>query len=606
MTKITDPKNLLPSPPSLLTASLTLADVIAAVRASELPPERQQRIGADIAIVASWLGRGPEQIAARPAVLRGRLSQLHPVQLGISAKRKSNILSNLRRGFEIANAVDGRPLAKPVKALVGPWRDLHESIKSTWRVGKISQFMRYCAEHQIAPDAVDDAAFDAWGAWRAAGTTSLARDPERAVHQARRAWNSAVANVSGWPEHTVTVPKRQVRVTLDLDTFPGEFRADLNRFFRTRGVKTASESRSFREAAGTDEQEALSESKSARCVQALCLAATAAVEEGIVPAEEVTSIASILTPAVADATLFGIVERRGLSEYVLTVAKNLKSVATRWLELSADDWADWDALTVGTRKMLKKKIGFDPYRMTRTNRKRLAQFTDPQAVSRLFSYPFAVIDELEAERRQRRRVTHEMSLHAMSAIAVAILTTLPLRRGSLQVLQWDRHVILPPRPRQSGRLSLEPHEVKNRRELAAPLAPELVELLNIYRRHYWPVLTDDPENAHVFPAAAGSGPRALGQLAGNVVKRLRARTGLVMHLHLFRHVIATLALTKGAEAGDILRAASLVEGLLGASPGSRVTKRYSELTSAMAATWLDETIARPNRPRARERREWRR
>lgn len=605
MTKIADPKSLVPSQPSLLTAALTLAEVIAAVEASELPQERKKRIGADISIVAGWLGRGPEQIAARPAVLRGRVAELHHVQLGISAKRRANILSSLRRGLEIANAVNGRPLAKPVEALDGAWGDLFSRIQGTWRVGKLSQYMRYCAEHQIAPDTVDDATLDAWGAWRAAGTTSLARDPGRAVHQARRAWNSAVANIPGWPQRTVTVPNRQVRVTRDLDAFPESFSTDLNQFEETRGVKSAGPKRRFRQTAGIDEREALSESKAVRCVQALRLAATAAVEEGMVAIEEVTSIASILTPEVAEATIAGIDDRNGLSEYVLTVAKNLKSVATRWLDLTDEDGADWDDLVASVRETLKKEINFDQYRMTRKNRTRLAQFTDPLAVTRLFSYPQVVIDDLEAERRQRHRVTHEMSLRAMSAVAVAILTTLPLRRGSLQILQWDRHIMLPPR-RGPGRLSLEAHEVKNRHELAAPLAPEVVDLLRSYRRYYAPVLTDMPDSPYVFPAATGDGPRSLGQLATTVVTRLRARTGLTMNLHLFRHVMATLALMKCSQVGDMAQGASLVEGLLGAATGSRVTKRYGELTSWMAANWLDETIAQPIRPRSRSNREWRR
>lgn len=605
MTKITDPKSLLPCPPSLLTASLTLEQVIAAVDASELPPEHKKRIGADVAIVAGWLGRGPEQIAARPAVMRSRLSELHHVQLGISAKRKANILSNLRRGLEIAKALDGRPLAKPIAALDGPWKDLYESIQATWRRGKLSQFMRYCAEHSIAPADIDNDAFEAWGAWRAAGTASLARDPARAVDQARRAWNSAVAHVPAWPPREVSVPKRRIRVTRDLDTYPESFSADLARFTKTCGVRSAGLARRFRQAARIDERDALSESKTERCVQALRLAATAAVEEGMVAVDEVTSIASILTPDVAEATLDGIEARRGLSEYLLTVAKNLKAVATRWLDLTDDDRADWDDLVAWKRKTLKKKINFDPYRMTRKNRARLAQFTDPQAVTQLFSYPRAVIDDLEMERRQRHHVTHEMALRAMSAVAVAILTTLPLRRGSLQLLAWDRHVLLPPR-RDRGRLSLEAHEVKNDRELAAPLSSDVVDLLRTYRRFYIPVLTDTPDNPFVFPAASGPGSRSLGQLATTVVTRLRARTGLVMNLHLFRHVMATLTLMKCSEAGDMTQGASLVEGLLGAKKGSRVTTRYGELTSWMAATWADENIGKPNRPEPRVRREWRR
>src|SRR3546814_1782007 len=61
----------------------------------------------------------------------------------------------------------------------------------------------------------------------------------------------------------------------------------------------------------------------------------------------------------------------------------------------------------------------------------------------------------------------------MSAVAVAILTSLPLRRGSLHLLRWDEHVVLPPKA-GPGRLALSEHEVKTRRPLAAPLSPDVV------------------------------------------------------------------------------------------------------------------------------------
>jgi hypothetical protein len=245
--------------------------------------------------------------------------------------------------------------------------------------------------------------------------------------------------------------------------------------------------------------------------------------------------------------------------------------------------------------------------MTARNRERLGQFTDPLAVSRLFSYPWAVFDALEPERKRRKAPTREMALKAMSAIAVALLTLLPLRRGSLRLVEWDDHLALPPRDGQ-GRLSLPGHLVKNNRDLAAPLPAELVRILKLYRRHYWPLLGGSDANPYVFPAAGGDGPRDGGGLAKNVLTRLTAATGLTMNLHLFRHLMATLALAKATESTDMAKAAALVEGLLGATPGSRVTRRYAELSSWMAARWLDHAVGRAHRPRRppRPRRAWRR
>lgn len=597
-----------PDASSLLSAAPTLADVIIAVLASEMKPEAARRIAGDIRIVAGWLDRDPAAITAHPTALRRSLATLHHEHVGLSAKRLANIRSNLRRGLELIGHIDNRPRSKPIEMIDGPWRESRDRIAGTWRAPLLSQLIRYCAAHGVGPEDVTDATFDAWGAWRAAGTGSIARDPMSAVTKARHGWNNCVANVPGWPRRPIMIERRQVRVTRDLVDFPQGFRDDLAQFRETGGVKSAAApGRRFRRASGTVERAAYSASKTQHCLQALRLAATTAVEEGMVPLDEVTSIAAILTPDAAEATLEGIEERNGLGEYVLTVAKNLKAVATRWLDLSPDDHNEWDDLVRSTRATLRREIGFDTYAMTRKNRERLAQFADPRAVSRLLSYPWALIDDLEAERKRRQGVTHEMALKAMSAIAVAILTTLPLRRGSLDILKWDEHIILPPKVGQ-GRLALAAHEVKNRRDLAAPLSPAVVDILRLYRRHYRPVLTNDTGNRHVFPSANGDGPRQLGQLATNIVTRIRASTGLVVNLHLFRHLMATLALAKAAETVDMAKAATLVEGLLGATPGSRVTGRYAELTTAMAAEWADDHIARPHRPRKKQRvrREWRR
>ena len=588
-----------PAPSPLLTSAPTLADVLSAVAESDLPLRTVKQISADIRIVASWWNRDPVHIAAHPGVLRNKLASLHHQNVGVSAKRLANIKCSLRRGLELIGHVSDRPSTKPIEMLTGCWRELWDLIAGSWRAPQLAQFFRFCAAQDVAPEGVTDATFDAWEAWRAAGTASIARDPGTAVTKARRAWNNCVRTVPGWPRREVDPGARRVRVTLPIEHFAPAFADDVDLFRQARGVRTSNVAkRRFRTAAGTQERSALSTSKTQRCIDAVLLAATTAVEEGMVPLHGITGIASILTVEIAAATLERIVVRNGLSEYLLTVAKNLAAVARRWLDLSPEGRADWSDLVYSARAELRREVGFDPLRMTRRNRHRLAQLSDPRAVRTLFTYPWAVMSDLEAQRQRRRTVSREMALRAMSAVAVAILTTLPLRRGTLGRLRWDDHVVLPIR-KGPGRLVVPAREVKNRRDLAAPLSPEVVALMASYRRLYWPVLTDGSENSYVFPAARGTGPRSPGQLSATTVKRIRARTGLTMNLHLFRHLMATLALTHVAESGDMKQGAALVEGLLGATPGSGIVNRYAELSSRMAAEWMDKTIAVQHRPRSR-------
>src|SRR3546814_2731011 len=91
----------------------------------------------------------------------------------------------------------------------------------------------------------------------------------------------------------------------------------------------------------------------------LRLAATTAIDDGHIALDEVVDITAILTVETAEATLEQIADRNGLTEYLLTVAKNLKAVATRWLELSPEDRDEWDDLVQSTRAVLKREAGFD-------------------------------------------------------------------------------------------------------------------------------------------------------------------------------------------------------------------------------------------------------
>ena len=63
----------------------TLADVLAAVLAADLPPRRKQDLASAIRTVAKVIGRAPGDIDADRRTLSVKLRQTSPIALGIDA-----------------------------------------------------------------------------------------------------------------------------------------------------------------------------------------------------------------------------------------------------------------------------------------------------------------------------------------------------------------------------------------------------------------------------------------------------------------------------------------------------------------------------------------
>ncbi len=92
------------------------------------------------------------------------------------------------------------------------------------------------------------------------------------------------------------------------------------------------------------------------------------------------------------------------------------------------------------------------------------------------------------------------------------------------------------------------------------------------------MLSSDPiANPYLLPAEQGEGHRALGSVADLVRDRVFKWTGLRFHLHLYRHILATIILRENP--GALPTAAAL----LGHAPGSSATSRYGEVVVAWAA-----------------------
>jgi integrase len=127
-------------------------------------------------------------------------------------------------------------------------------------------------------------------------------------------------------------------------------------------------------------------------------------------------------------------------------------------------------------------------------------------------------------------------------------------------------------------------EAKGGEPLEYPLPAETVAMLDLYLRKYRPRLCAGTE-PWLFPATGG-GCKAQGTLSQQISETILKRTGLVMTVHQFRHLGATLGLR--LDAGNF----EGVKQLLGHKNLKTTTNFYTGIQSASAARHYDALLGR--------------
>jgi hypothetical protein len=218
--------------------------------------------------------------------------------------------------------------------------------------------------------------------------------------------------------------------------------------------------------------------------------------------------------------------------------------------------------------------------LTAKNRERVAQFDDPDNFALLVSCSEWEMNRLEAERRSRGGVTKAMANRAEAAIGNLILCTLPVRRRALATTDWRRNFRPPSRRGGNATLIYYPEQSKTKRPQQVIVDGWKWRLIELYWKHYRPLLSGADRSTYLFPGNTTSGHKTGQKLADAITNLVRNRTGLVMNLHLWRHVMGAKLLEEHEDM-------HLVEELLGHVPGSRATRRYAELKTKWAARRLD-------------------
>ena len=267
-------------------------------------------------------------------------------------------------------------------------------------------------------------------------------------------------------------------------------------------------------------------------------AASAAVAAGI-PVEQLTSLTILVQPEPFRVVMRQLWQQdeRKLSAYTHGVAITLIALAAEWVKAPPQ--------SVVTLKALLKKLGTLPSGLTEKNETLLRTFDDPRLLAELFRLP----DRLW---RQARRSNSSHAFVALqTALALDILTQVPLRMQNLSAINFNTHLHWPQGPRKPALIIFRRQETKNDANLKFEFPTVLADRLQVYRNEIAPaVIGRKPDN--LFLTSNGK-PRSQAAIAIAIHKAILRHLGVKVTPHQFRHLCAKLILDRDPGAYELVR-----------------------------------------------------
>jgi hypothetical protein len=568
--------------------------------------------------IGTWMGRDLTTTPVDIPWLRKQMADWTAARFGVSEGTFNTVRSQLNRALKVAGVRQSRVRHHK---LAGEWKQLDEALErywvrhreahgklpgDNWLQIRLRRFMGWCEEHRIAPPQVNGSVIERFSDDDA--QTALRGNPDERERGLRKAWNHAAEKIQGWPPTIVAKtrnPRTKPVITFDESQFEAPFIAELDAYAENRGLLQPADetdcgqlsflekarrrrARSTRRMRSTDgrsirsrQLKPLADDSIYVHRRTMIMTASALVLCGVKSIEDIRSIADVIGVEGA-ACLMDLLEQRQKasfagSSYPQSLMTALFSIMARCgIELPPEEVDAMHELA------LEVAAGRDASACTLTtkNRERVAQFDDQDNFALLVSCAEWEMSRLEAERRSAGRVTKAMATRAEAAIGNLILCTLPVRRRALATTDWRRNFRPPTRRGGNATLIYHPEQSKTRRPQQVILEGWKWRLIETYWKHYRPLLCGAERSTYLFPGNTPSGHKTSQKLADAITNLVRKRTGLVMNLHLWRHVMGAKLLEEHEDM-------HLVEELLGHVPGSRATRRYAELKTKWAAKRLD-------------------
>jgi site-specific recombinase XerD len=553
---------------------LYAADAIKLIESwHDLPASRQRELTSAVSSVVRKIGMPADNVVLSPDYLRKNILCLSPKALDVSKIRKSNIFSGLSFVMEREGIIDR--IRTPIAS---EWGALMETLNKRQRP-LLNRLAHYGSLHAVKPDAVTSATLEAFEFQLM--TRTLTRDPSRLVGRIRGLWNRSVGKVAGWPMQTLPLGRKPGQYALPLDAFPESFGQDLDVLGRQMAGNALDDP--YSDLPDFDDQAPLASTKPLRQTtielrQSHCRWAASALAATGVPITEIIDLRSLVVPLshVRDILRFFWVRAGNKPSAAGShVAEVLRIIALYHVRLPAKDVAKI------------KKYG-DPVRlvyrgMTPKNEASVRQIMSPQQESDLLELPDAF---MKAAHELRLDHPQEAKTLAMRAVAIEILTKIPLRLSNLLGLRLDRHLQRPdPRSGPFTHIVIDIlEETKNSRAIYMPISRKTAKMMQEWITHFRP-LVGSSDCVFLFPHNEGGNRPVTPQgLRESIKKAMAEHVGVVLTPHQFRHRAARVFLEMFPGHYEEVRQ------LLGHASIATTIRYYSGIESEASVRRYDEVV----------------
>jgi hypothetical protein len=498
----------------------SFADAIAMIAAAEeLPEEKRRHWTTSLRQVAKAWGRPLEVIPARYSAVRADLINLHEVPAGLTAKTLQNHKSNAKSALLYLTREKGVP--EHGAPLVEEWKALKGKIKGSLVRHRLSSFMRFCSANGITPGEVNESVVKRFIDYRSRCSKPADTAFQRLM---ARAWNANVGAISGWPDIKFIEPPVKSTVEIAWSDFPEGLRQEVDRCLegltKIRRNRKGQRVRPLKPVTLRTRRAELQG------------AARMAVKVGV-PIENLNSLAALLAPAVAERVLEGYCQKNGERPKLYTI-----DLAGRFLSIAREtkclNEADCERLNE-MREVLDEER---PEGFTDRNAALIMQILVPDVWDRVVNLPFAM---MARARRNRFRAPVQSAVEAQIAVAIAILTIVPVRIKNLTAIRLGANLNKPGGPGSDYWLSFPNYDVKNRMKLEYALDEYITPLIDEYVHDFWPTLLRGRKEDCLFPGLR-SGAKGEVSFSGQITKRVLKLTGLRITSHQFRHAAGAIIL----------------------------------------------------------------
>ena len=560
MNIMTPPEALRPTPSM---TPLTLADIGHLIAADDgLSKARKSNLRSAITCCCRASNLSPADAPASLDWVVEKAGQLHPVQVGMSAKRLANMRSEV--AFAIKRYIPGRYALRGRGGLVSPWAELWNLLPADQRRWRLSRFFRFLSLYGYDRMDLGDDLVARFRHWLETATT--AKNPESVVKETVRTWNRAAASVPGWPQQALTDIWRRKTYTWPWDALPASLRGDAEAWLETLRHPDILDEHAPRKP--------LSEATiEARRFQIRQIHA-ALVRSGIDP-DSLVELADITT-----LERLRIVLHFYLGRGNGQASSQTAGIATAFV-LIAEHWVRVEPAELAAMQVLRRKVTPDQIGMTEKNQTALHQFDSERNKRLLVNLPSKIRKELV----KKKTLTQDDARDCQAALALAILLCLPIRRKNLCQLDLERH-FKRREDHDKARIFIEipAAEVKNKEPIAFELNAPAIKLLEFYLDRGRPILARHP-SSWLFPGARPGAHKSPERIAAKLVKLVYDRTGLRITIHQIRHIVGKIVLDHDPSKIETVRRLSGHRCL------DTTTRTYTGLDARVASRVLDDTLA---------------